>query len=78
MSGRYRWKMHAPISLSPSCRFTTSTISQYTLQTVGVDIKVSANPTSAAKDPYELSDSIVARNATRCATSGGCSVPTVS
>jgi prepilin-type N-terminal cleavage/methylation domain-containing protein len=57
--------------------FTTSAIPQYALQTVGVDIKVSANPTSATKDPYELTDSIVARNATRCATSGGCSVPTV-
>ena len=56
--------------------FTTSTIPQFGLQTVGIDFKVSANATTT-KDAYDLTDSIVARNSTRCATSGGCAVPTV-
>ena len=57
--------------------FTTSTIPQFGLQTVGVDFKVSANQAATTKDVYDLTDSIVARNSTRCATSGGCAVPTV-
>lgn len=56
--------------------FTTATVPQYSLQTVAVDFKVSVNPTTT-KDVYELKDSLVARNSTRCATGGGCSVPTV-
>jgi prepilin-type N-terminal cleavage/methylation domain-containing protein len=57
--------------------FTTSTIPQYALQTVGIDFPASVNY-QAGKDVYELKDSIVARNySPRCATSGGCSVPAV-
>jgi prepilin-type N-terminal cleavage/methylation domain-containing protein len=56
---------------------TAATISQYSLQTVGVDFRVSVNPTTT-QDIYELSDTIVARNSTRCTTSGGCTAPTVS
>lgn len=55
---------------------TTATISQYSLQTVGVDFRVSVNPTTT-QDIYELGDTIVARNSTRCTTSGGCTAPTV-
>jgi prepilin-type N-terminal cleavage/methylation domain-containing protein len=51
--------------------FTTATIAQYSLQTVGVDLNVSANPTTT-RDAYRLTNSIVARNSTRCLTSGGC------
>jgi prepilin-type N-terminal cleavage/methylation domain-containing protein len=57
--------------------FTTSTIPQYGLQTVAIDFKVSANAAATTKDVYELTDSIVARNSTRCVTAGGCTVPTV-
>lgn len=56
--------------------FTTSTIPQYSLQTVGVDFNVSVHPTTT-RDVYRLTDSIVTRNSTRCVTSGGCSVPSV-
>lgn len=64
--------------LTSSSVFTTSTITQYTLQRVGVDIKVSANAKTSTADAYELTDSIAARNYTpRCTTSGGCAVPTV-
>jgi prepilin-type N-terminal cleavage/methylation domain-containing protein len=48
--------------------FVTATIPRYSLQTVAVDFKISANPTTT-KDIYELKDSIVTRNATRCTTS---------
>jgi len=63
--------------LVSSTAFTTATIPQYTLQRVGVDFKVSANARTSTKDVYELTDSIVARNATRCVTAGGCAVPSV-
>jgi prepilin-type N-terminal cleavage/methylation domain-containing protein len=63
--------------LTSSSAFTTATIQQYTLQRVGVDFKVSVNTTSSTADVYELTDSIVARNSSRCVTSGGCSAPTV-
>jgi len=63
--------------LTTSSAFTTSTIPQYSLQTVGVDFNVSIHPTTKTRDVYRLTDSIVARNSTRCATSGGCSVPSV-
>lgn len=56
--------------------FTTSTIPFQGLQTVDVDFPVSINPT-AGHNAYELKDSVVAANSTRCATSGGCSVPAV-
>lgn len=57
--------------ITSSSIFTTPTIPQYSLQTVRVDITVSANPTTTL-DAYRLTDSIVARNSTRCLTSGGC------
>ena len=63
--------------LTTSSAFTTVTIPQYTLQRVGVDFKVSVNPTTAAADVYELTDSIAARNGARCVTGGGCAVPSV-
>ena len=62
--------------LTTSSAFTTATIQQFTLQRVGIDFKVSVNQTTT-KDVYELTDSIAARNATRCVTAGGCSAPTV-
>ena len=62
--------------LTTSAAFTTATIQQFTLQRVGIDFKVSANQTTT-QDVYELTDSIVARNATRCVTAGGCTAPTV-
>jgi prepilin-type N-terminal cleavage/methylation domain-containing protein len=62
--------------LTTSAAFTTGTIQQYTLQRVDVDFKVSIN-TTPALDDYELTDSIVARNASRCVTAGGCSAPVV-
>jgi len=62
--------------LTTSSAFTTATIQQFTLQRVAVDFKVSVNQTTT-KDVYELTDSIVARNATRCVTAGGCAAPTV-
>ncbi|MEA2351481.1 MAG: hypothetical protein QOG86_2422 [Thermoleophilaceae bacterium] len=46
--------------------FTTAPTRQYGLQTVGVDFKVSVHPTNTAKDIYELTDGLVARNAPRC------------
>jgi prepilin-type N-terminal cleavage/methylation domain-containing protein len=62
--------------LTTSAAFTTATIQQFTLQRVGIDFKVSANRTTT-QDVYELTDSIVARNAARCVTAGGCSAPSV-
>jgi prepilin-type N-terminal cleavage/methylation domain-containing protein len=64
--------------LTSSSVFTTSAIPQYSLQTVGVDLKVGADPGSISKNAYELTDSIVARNSTRCTGSSTCAVPTVS
>jgi prepilin-type N-terminal cleavage/methylation domain-containing protein len=57
--------------------FTTGTIARFALQTVDIDFEISANATTT-KDVYELTDSVVARNAPRCYTIGGCSTPTVS
>jgi prepilin-type N-terminal cleavage/methylation domain-containing protein len=62
--------------LTTSSAFTTATIQQFTLQRVGIDFKVSVNQTTT-QDVYELTDSIVARNAARCVTAGGCSAPSV-
>jgi prepilin-type N-terminal cleavage/methylation domain-containing protein len=52
--------------------FTTLTnVSNGSLEVVLVDFPISVNPT-ATRDVYELKDMIVARNSTRCTTSGGC------
>jgi prepilin-type N-terminal cleavage/methylation domain-containing protein len=53
--------------LTSSSVFTTNVIPQYSLQTVGIDIKVGVHPGATAKNAYELTDSIVVRNSTRCA-----------
>jgi len=63
--------------LTNSTAFTTSTIPQYSLQTVGVDFQVSVNPTTKTRQAYRLTDFIVTRNGTRCLTSGGCTAPSV-
>jgi prepilin-type N-terminal cleavage/methylation domain-containing protein len=63
--------------ITSSSVFTTATIPQYSLQTVGVDLNVNVSPATATADAYRLTDSIVARNSTRCVTSGGCSAPAV-
>jgi prepilin-type N-terminal cleavage/methylation domain-containing protein len=55
-------------SLVSSAAFTTNATPLNGLQTVAVDFKVSGNPTSNTKELYELSDSIVARNAPRCSS----------
>ena len=52
--------------LTSSSVFTTAAIPLYTLQRVGVDLKVSANAKTSTAEVYELTDSIVARNSTRC------------
>jgi prepilin-type N-terminal cleavage/methylation domain-containing protein len=52
--------------------FSTPNVAQDALQFVLVDFPVSVNPT-ATRDVYELKDSLVARNSTRCTTAGGCS-----
>jgi prepilin-type N-terminal cleavage/methylation domain-containing protein len=62
--------------LTSSNVFTTATIPFQGLETVGIDFPVSVSPT-ATKNIYELKDSIVAANSTRCATSSGCGVPSV-
>lgn len=64
--------------LTSSSVFTTAAIPQYSLQTVGIDLKIDANPKSTTLYSYELTDGIVARNSTRCTTNPTCSVPTVS
>ena len=56
--------------------FTTATIPYQGLETVGVDFPVSVSATGT--NVYELKDSIVAANSTRCNTSSGCSIPAVS
>jgi len=57
--------------------FTTNAIPQYSLQLVGIDIKTSVDAKSSTKDAYELTDSIVARNSTRCTSGSTCSVTSV-
>ena len=52
--------------LTTTTEFTTPSYPLNGLQTVSVDFKSSANAASTSKDVYELSDSIVARNSTRC------------
>lgn len=63
--------------LTSSSVFTTATLPQYSLQTVGVSLTVSTNQKSKTAEVYKLSDSIVARASTRCVTSGGCAAPSV-
>lgn len=64
--------------LTSSSVFTTSAIPQYSLQTVGIDLKIGVDSASTTANAYELTDSIVARNSTRCTGSSTCAVPTVS
>jgi prepilin-type N-terminal cleavage/methylation domain-containing protein len=64
-------------SLTSTSVFTTAAIPQYSLQTVGIDIKVSVNAASTTKNAYELTDSIVARNSTRCTGSSTCAITSV-
>jgi prepilin-type N-terminal cleavage/methylation domain-containing protein len=52
--------------LNSSSVFTTAAIPLYTLQRVGIDLKVSANEKTSTAEVYELTDSIVGRNSTRC------------
>jgi prepilin-type N-terminal cleavage/methylation domain-containing protein len=52
--------------LTSSSVFTTAAIPLYTLQRASLDIKVSANQQTSTAEVYELTDSIVARNSTRC------------
>ena len=64
-------------SLTSTSVFTTAAIPQYSLQTVGIDIKVGADAASTTKNAYELTDAIVARNSTRCTTGSTCAVTSV-
>jgi prepilin-type N-terminal cleavage/methylation domain-containing protein len=52
--------------LTVSSVFSTSAIPLYTLQRVGIDLRVSANAKTSTADAYDLADLIVARNSTRC------------
>jgi prepilin-type N-terminal cleavage/methylation domain-containing protein len=61
-------------NLVSSSAFTTNNPPQNGLQTVGVDFKVSGNQVSNTKDVYELTDTIVIRNSTRCSSST-CTIP---
>jgi prepilin-type N-terminal cleavage/methylation domain-containing protein len=56
-------------NLVTSSAFTTNATPQNGLQTVAVDFKVSGNQVSNTKEVYELTDSIVIRNSTRCSSS---------
>jgi prepilin-type N-terminal cleavage/methylation domain-containing protein len=55
-------------SLVSSAAFAANATPLNGLQTVAVDFKVSGNGTSNTKELYELTDSIVARNAPRCSS----------
>jgi prepilin-type N-terminal cleavage/methylation domain-containing protein len=58
--------------------FTTAAIPQNSLQTVGIDFKVSANAKTPTLDVYELTDSIVVGNYTpRCNTNPTCAITAV-
>jgi prepilin-type N-terminal cleavage/methylation domain-containing protein len=58
--------------------FTTAAIPQNSLQTVGIDLKVSANTKTPTLDAYELTDSIVVGNYTpRCNTNPTCAITAV-
>lgn len=55
-------------NLVSSAAFTTNAMPQNGLQTVAVDFKVSGDQKSNTKEVYELTDSIVARNSSRCSS----------
>jgi type II secretory pathway pseudopilin PulG len=58
--------------------FTTAAIPQNSLQTVGIDIKVSANTKTSTLNAYELKDAIVVGNYTpRCNTNPTCAITAV-
>ena len=58
--------------------FTTAAIPQNSLQTVGIDFKISANTKTPTLDVYELTDSIVVGNYTpRCNTNPTCAITAV-
>jgi prepilin-type N-terminal cleavage/methylation domain-containing protein len=64
--------------LTTSSVFTTAAIPQNSLQTVGIDFKVSANTKTSTLDVYELTDSIVVGNYTpRCNTNPTCAITAV-
>lgn len=63
-------------NLVSAAAFTTNATPLNGLQTVAVDFKLSGNQKSNTKEVYELTDSIVARNAARCA-SASCAVVSV-
>jgi prepilin-type N-terminal cleavage/methylation domain-containing protein len=50
---------------------TLTNVSNGSLEVVNVDFPISVNP-AATSDVYELKDMVVARNSTRCSTTGGC------
>lgn len=56
--------------------FSTPALVNNGLETVSLDFKISTNPNANA-DIYELKDSIVVGNSTRCPSSGSCSTITV-
>jgi prepilin-type N-terminal cleavage/methylation domain-containing protein len=55
-------------NLVTASAFTTNATPLNGLQTVAVDFKVSGNQVSNTKEVYELTDSIVTRNSTRCSS----------
>jgi type II secretory pathway pseudopilin PulG len=58
--------------------FTTAAIPQNSLQTVGIDIRVSANTKTPTLNAYELKDAIVVGNYTpRCNTNPTCAITPV-
>jgi prepilin-type N-terminal cleavage/methylation domain-containing protein len=63
--------------LTSNSVFTTAAIPQYSLQKVDIDLKVGVNSKAAATNSYELKDSIVARNSTRCTTGATCAITAV-
>jgi prepilin-type N-terminal cleavage/methylation domain-containing protein len=63
--------------LTSSSVFTTAAIPQYSLQKVDIDLKVGVNAKTATKNSYELKDSIVARNSTRCTGGATCAITAV-
>jgi len=66
-----------PVGGTPSVNniLTTPTIAYQGLETVGIDFKVSVSAIN--RNVYELTDNLVTRNYSRCATNGGCAVPSV-
>lgn len=56
-------------NLIGSAAFATNATPLNGLQTVSIDFKVSGDPASNTKEVYELTDSIVTRNSTRCSNS---------